>query len=522
MTAATAPRERRRISPLRILLVLIALGAVVGIGAKAAVTLVAESRAASTQTWFAPYVDVTLTPTLYFEEPNEQPARDVVLGFIVADPADACSPSWGTYYSLDAAARALDLDRRIVRLREREGDAIVSFGGAQNNELAVVCTDVTKLTAAYQAVIDRYGLTAVDFDIEGTALADTAANERRAEAIARLQEKNEGLAVWFTLPVAVQGLMIESVDLLDATLAGGVELSGVNVMTMNFGDSRAGMPLRDAIEASLLATFTQLDGVYQRAGQPKTEDELWRLIGATPMIGRNDIPSDVFTPSDAEALVEFASRVNLRRISFWSANRDVACGAAVDDDRVSNTCSGVSQEPLEFGNIFASGAPARTIEAPTPTPNPENDTRAAGLARDDPSSSPYPLWRSAKAYTEGAKVVWQGRVYQAKWWTQGDQPDAPVKHVWETPWRYLGPVLESDREAVRSTEPVADGTYSRWVAETVYVAGNEVEHNGKVFRAKWWTQGDEPQEDPDQAYDHPWAYIGKVKTDDTAQDAGGG
>src|SRR5690606_6057397 len=134
------------------------------------------------------------------------------------------------------------------------------------------------------------------------------------------------------------------------------------------------------------------------------------------------------------------------RLSSWSANRDVECGAAVDDARASNTCSGVDQEPLEFAEILGGGgAPgSRSGNSETAVENGGEEI----LARDDPRTSPYPLWRAPKAYVAGAKVVWQGWVYQAKWWTEGDQPDAPVKHVWETPWRYLGPVLESDRDAI--------------------------------------------------------------------------
>jgi len=57
-------------------------------------------------TWFAPYVDATLTPTVAFQNASTDPARNVVLGFIVAGakPADACTPTWGTYETLDGAA----------------------------------------------------------------------------------------------------------------------------------------------------------------------------------------------------------------------------------------------------------------------------------------------------------------------------------------------------------------------------------------------------------------------------------
>lgn len=502
-------QPQRRLSILRLLLVFAVCAGVAFPVTRWVMSAVEQARAEPVTTWVAPYVDVSLPPTLHFEDPAAQPAANVVLGFVVADPSDPCAPSWGTYFSLDAAARALDLDRRVVRLRERGGDAVVSFGGALNSELAVACTDVDRLVDAYQAVVDRYTLTAVDFDIEGAAIADGEANARRSEAIRRLQEKDPSLEVWFTLPVATSGLTVESVNLLDQSVAAGVSLTGVNVMTMNYGGSRTpDTSMYDATVAALNATWQQLDGVYRRAGAPKTEHELWRMIGATPMIGQNDVREDVFTLDDADALVSFAARVDLGRLSFWSANRDSACGVGVDDARVSNTCSGLDQDPLAFASAFlADDSAAEEVE----TPAPENQDGDA-TSRDDPRTSPYPLWRSGRAYEEGDKVVWQGRVYQAKWYSQGEQPDAPVKNVWDTPWRYLGPVLESDRQAVRDKTPAPDGQRPKWAADTIYVAGDEVEHDKQIFRAKWWTQGDIPQEDPDQPYDHPWEYIGEVPT----------
>lgn len=501
-----------RLSVRRLLLLLCLLG---GIGAATtwwASGQVIGTRAQASDAWFAPYVDVTLPPSLHFEDPAALPADAVVLGFIVADPSDACEPSWGTYYSLDAAARALDLDRRIVRLRERGGDAIVSFGGAFNDELAVACTDPDDLAAAYQAVVDRYGVSTIEFDLEGAALSDSEANARRATALQKLKEANPDLAIWLTLPVAPYGLDAATVAVIDQLLAEGVELAGVNVMTMNYGGSRMeSTSMAEATEAALLSTWQQLDGAYQRSGQLKTESELWKLIGATPMIGQNDVSSDVFSLADARALLSFSRRVELGRLSFWSANRDVSCGAAVDDVRVSNTCSGVEQTPLQFTSLFTDGTSDEGLPGETPGDHPTEQVSSDGpLARDDPRTSPYPIWREAKAYEAGAKVVWQGRVYEAKWWSQADQPDAPVEHAWDTPWRYLGPVLESDREAVRSQPVASDGSRPNWVAETVYVAGDEVQHNGQGFRAKWWTQGIPPQEDPDQPYDHPWEYLGEL------------
>ena len=126
--------------------------------------------------------------------------------------------------------------------------------------------------------------------------------------------------------------------------------------------------------------------------------------------------------------------------------------------------------------------------------------------RDNPATSPYPIWRAAKAYKAGDEIVWHQRVYEAKWFTQGDFPDAPVAHLWDTPWRYIGPVLASD------AQPSAAGAThaAAWNVDQVYLAGNKVLHNGLLYKAKWWTQADEPTSDPQRADTSPWQVVGKA------------
>jgi chitinase len=503
----------RRISPIRLVIVFLAGSAIVTGGTLWVRASIDDLTAEAAGAWVAPYVDVTLPPLLHFEDPTEQPSPDVARGFIVAESNQSCSPSWGTYYSLDAAARALDLDRRIVRLRERGGNAIVSFGGAVNAELATVCKDVGDLTAAYQAVVDRYDLTVLDFDIEGATLGDVQANTRRAEAIKRLQDQNQDLQVWLTLPVSPDGLTREGVALVDQTLKADVRLAGVNVMTMDYGGSRpASMSMRAATESALNATWQQLFRSLSDSGQTLTDHEVWQMLGATPMIGQNDVPGEVFTTDDAAWLTAFARDNHLGRISFWSANRDIACGPEVTDSRVSNTCSSVAQDPLEFVTTFLAEAPSggSLPDQPIETPPATTTGRTNDLGYDDPGTSPYPIWRPAKQYVAGDKIVWQNRVYEAKWWSEGQQPDAPVENAWDSPWRYLGPVLESDRVAVKEAARPDNGERPQWDSEAIYVAGDEVVYGNEAFKAKWWTQGDTPQANPDRPYDNPWEYLGKV------------
>jgi chitinase len=500
-------RRARRFSLLRLVAVLL-----VAAGACAAVVAAAQQVVRVTKTsgpgpWYAPYVDATLTPQTHFEDLSANPSNDVVLAFVVASRAGDCVPTWGTYFSPDGAGSALDLDRRIARLRQRGGDLIVSFGGAANDELARHC-DEAGLLRAYTSVIDRYKLTTVDFDIEGLSLTDSAANSRRARVVKTLQANaaadGRHLAVWLTVPVAPSGMSAEALDVTGTMLEGGVDLAGVNLMTMDYGASRSSdRDMVDATADALNASWRQLDGAYRRAGMRLDPKELWRKLGMTPMIGQNDTPGDRVTVADARRLLALARKLGLGRVSIWSLNRDTACGAQFDLGTVSNLCSGVEQKPLAFTEVFdqlrgraADAAGRKTVTTATDP-------------RDDPATSPYPIWSDAKVYTVGDKVTWHRDVYEAKWWSHANVPDAPVVHEWDTPWRYLGPVMPGDKPAPK----LRAGTYPTWSAVHAYIKGDRVQIGTTVYEAKWWTRGERPNADVGQPWDSPWEELdpGKLK-----------
>lgn len=426
--------------------------------------------------------------------------RAVVLGFVVADPVDGCSPSWGGAYSLDNAADGIDLDRRIARLRQQNGAVMVSFGGQANTELAVACTDVNRLVAAYQAVVARYHVTAIDFDVEGGALDDTASFARRAAAVKQLQsafvKARRKLSVWLTLPVSPAGLPTSAVQLLRTMLAAGVDVAGVNAMTMDFGGSRApSQSMIDAVEQSLVATSRQVAAVYRSVGK-NLGTKVWTRIGATPMIGQNDSPDEQFTLDAARELMAFARAHHLGRLSMWSLNRDQPCGPnVVAQQTVMNSCSGVDQQPLAFTRIFGGSkglAPAAKA----------NVSSLDRVVVDRPWTSPYPIWKSTYGYQRGYKVVWHGFVFEAKWWNQDIPPDLPVAQAWQTPWQVIGPVLPGEHPPVIRRLPA--GTYPEWSGTVSYHRGDRVLLDGLPYEAKWFTRGEPPEEQAANLWNSPW------------------
>jgi hypothetical protein len=81
----------------------------------------------------------------------------------------------------------------------------------------------------------------------------------------------------------------------------------------------------------------------------RTDAQLWNMIAATPMIGQNDDPTEVFTLADAQQLLAFAQQQHMARLSFWAVNRDLSCPA---NPQPSPSCSGVPQQPYAFSAIF--------------------------------------------------------------------------------------------------------------------------------------------------------------------------
>ncbi|MCG7205877.1 glycoside hydrolase family 18 protein [Streptomyces arenae] len=294
----------------------------------------------TTSAGFAPYVDTSLYPAFdLLAAVDATGVKNYNLAFIT--DGGGCTPKWGGVSDLSSDAVAA----QIGALRAKGGDVRVSFGGASGSELATTCSSADALAAAYGKAVDAYKLTKVDFDVEGGALPNTTANTNRAKAIAKLQASHPGLDVSFTLPVMPEGLTQDGVNLLSNAKANGVRISTVNIMAMDYGASYNGDMGTYATQAAT-ATQAQIKSVLGLS-----DAAAWKSVAVTPMIGVNDVSTEIFKVDDATQLVDFAKSKGLGGLSMWSATRDKQCagGAKPTADA---TCSSVVQNPYAFSNAF--------------------------------------------------------------------------------------------------------------------------------------------------------------------------
>ena len=295
---------------------------------------------------FAPYSFDVSTQTDLVALSQQTGTTFFTLAFIINGKGGSCQASWNGTQPVGSWMQS-----SISALQAAGGDVSPSFGGASGAEIADSCTTVSSLQAQYQAVINAYNLTHLDFDIEGNTLSNSGGNDLRNKAIAGLQAQaaaaGKTVTISYTLPVNVTGLTQVGINLLQNAIQNGVNIGVVNIMTMDYYSKNApGSQMgQNAIKAAN-STFSQLQSLYPS----KTASQIWAMIGITPMIGVNDDRKEVFTLQDAQTVLSFAEQQNIALLSFWDVQRDHQCGQG---ESAPNHCTGVTQQPYQYDQTLA-------------------------------------------------------------------------------------------------------------------------------------------------------------------------
>ncbi|WP_286183014.1 Calx-beta domain-containing protein [Mycobacterium sp. PO1] len=323
------------------------------------------------EAFYAPYVDMGLWPVPDLVAiAQSRGASLVTLGFLQATPDGKLA--WAGLSALAPDSdfeQAQAINSSIAALQAAGGDVMISFGGASGTSLAQWYAtrglSARSLADAYVAVAQTYSLHRIDFDIEGAAVADAASIALRSQALALLQQDLPDLEVWYTLPVLPTGLTADGLNVVRSAVDAGVTLDGVNVMAMDYGESAAPTSGPNAKTMGAYAiqaaesTYAQLSALYGEFGQSFG----WNQVGVTPMIGVNDVTTEVFTVADAQALEEFARAKGLGMLSMWSVARDTPGSLG----QASPTASGLDLPAGSFSAVFNDYGTANDVGDALPT-----------------------------------------------------------------------------------------------------------------------------------------------------------
>ncbi|WP_233051367.1 trypsin-like serine protease [Motilimonas cestriensis] len=160
---------------------------------------------------------------------------------------------------------------------------------------------------------------------------------------------------------------------------------------------------------------------------------------------------------------------------------------------------GSAEVSLNFGidknsTAYQANVTAVVKDATTPTPPPTDNCSEQ--------------WKPGSVYQAKETVIWAGKQWQAKWWTQGDNPsEAGPWGVWQeigtancdtsptpepTPAPTVAPTLEPTplptvTPTIAPTQPPSD--LPKYVAGSSYGPGDKVLNHGVAYQCKGWPFG---------------------------------
>ncbi len=302
---------------------------------------------------FSPYFE-TWTNDGITATAQQSGARYFTLAFLETLRRHSCKLAWNGDDSQGIHSGKYIND--IANLRALGGDVTVSFGGwsadQHGTEIGDSCKDPNKIAAAYEDVILTYDVSRIDMDIEGRSLGRTNGIDHRNKAIKLLQDwasqNNRPLTISYTVPTSRDGLESDALAVLQNAVSNGVHIDIVQPMVFDYYDGQT-IDMSDSAITALKGLHAQLASLFPG----KSGHKLWRMEGATMMIGRDDYPTNIETTGvqDAKQLRTFAESKEMPVLSFWAIQRDNGgCpGTAGSDD-----CSGIVQADWAFSKALRS------------------------------------------------------------------------------------------------------------------------------------------------------------------------
>jgi len=256
---------------------------------------------------------------------NATGVRTFTMAFVLS--GGGCAPAWDSSRPLTGGVD----EQAINEIRGAGGDIVPSFGGWSGNKLGPNCPDAQSLAGAYQQVIDAYGLSAIDIDIENTDEFENAdVQDRILGALKIVKESNPGIQTILTFGTSTTGPTEWGNRLIEQANALGANVDVFTIMPFDFGGSDMvadTLAATDGLKTKLASTFGWSDA------------EAYGHVGISGMNGLSD-QQETTTPQGWTEIRDWAKGNGLARFAFWSVNRD-------------GPGSGVDQEQWEFTKITA-------------------------------------------------------------------------------------------------------------------------------------------------------------------------
>ncbi len=377
---------------------------------------------------------------------------DLILAFVISGGECNYNADWTEALFTDAKKFVSD-----------NGRLTLSFGGANGTYIEESCTDANTMAQKMSELVTKTNASGIDFDVEG-ARPNVEAHTIRSAALKAFQKTNANIDVSFTLAACPDGLNELGKAALKSAVDAGVKIKYVNLMLMDYGPAYSGgKNLGKVGEATLNKVKEQIKEYFPN----ESEQQLWARLGATPMIGQNDVASEIFQLDDAQYMVDqIFKKNNIGLISYWSLQRDQPGSAIATSSGLPNI------QKFDFYNIF-SGAKSYTPSNLNP------GTRISDSFKEidhGQTTSKCRSWREGDTFKVGDVVE-----YQSKTYTNRQAHTAWLGTGWNP---VITPALWSvGGFCIDKAPPPVSTTCKDWDSNTAYVAGQVVGYQGGFYVA---------------------------------------
>ena len=146
-----------------------------------------------------------------------------------------------------------------------------------------------------------------------------------------------------TMGTGQSGPVGDGQDLIRRGAAAGLALDGWVIMPFDFGGGSTNMGTLSVQAAEGLKNAVKSAYGY-------SDDTAYRHSGISSMNGKTDNAGEQVNLSDFQTMLGYAQQHHLARLTFWSVNRDRACGGGTT---TGDSCSGVGQQQYDYTRVNA-------------------------------------------------------------------------------------------------------------------------------------------------------------------------
>ena len=316
----------------------------------------------------------------------------------------------------------------INDLKSKGQHVIISVGGAEGR-ITINSEEAADLFASSLIkIIKKYEFEGVDIDLEGSAVSGT-------EYIARgLRKVHDEFGDDFIITMAPETYYMHNADgLMGAYYRLATEIKDILTICypqfynaggdIGYGNFNARYPSQSFITS--LATMYIENGLRPdqlAIGVPAMSSAAGS--GYISIDNLKDVVNSLVNKQPLDGFTPPREYKTLRGVMTWSINWD-----ATQKYAWAKSMSGLmSSLPVVDGGI----------ERPDRGDDDNNDDNNDDDNNNDQQGlGDIPVWDSSSVYVGGDKVVYNGKIYQASWWTQGDNPETQGE---VGPWKYVGEV----------------------------------------------------------------------------------